>query len=115
LNDGVLIADIVARADDIQFGIEDTTGDAQCVSLYNFPGADNASPQELDILFPLGSVLVIREPYLRISNTPTAYIWIDSPSDIIFVKPDGPILNETGWTESLAAMTSPDKTLDWKD
>ncbi|KAG8995510.1 hypothetical protein FRB90_000169 [Tulasnella sp. 427] len=51
----------------VQFGAEDSAGDVVMVSLYNYPGTIGAKVDSLDSLFPIGTVLAIKEPTLKTS------------------------------------------------
>ncbi len=49
-------------------------GDIALVMLFDYPGLFNATIEELDAIFPIGTVLAIREPtYAKevMSNSPT--------------------------------------------
>ncbi|PVG03751.1 hypothetical protein CPB86DRAFT_778842 [Serendipita vermifera] len=83
----------------VAFAIEDTKGWSQMVSLYNFPGTLTATGVELDTIFPLFSVIAIREPLVKMALAGSdSHIRIDSPSDIIFIKPSDPISKRSSWT-----------------
>ena len=80
------------------FGVEDTNGWAQPVSVYNFPGTYDASGPELDTIFPPGTVIAIREPYCKMGLVADhSHIRIDSPSDLVILEPGDPLLSNLRW------------------
>jgi tetratricopeptide (TPR) repeat protein len=83
----------------VSFGIEDANGWGQLVSLYNFPGTYDANGPELDTIFPLNTVVVIREPYCKMALAAEhSHIRIDSPSDLVILEPGDPLLSNVRWT-----------------
>ncbi|KAI0335693.1 hypothetical protein GY45DRAFT_1350859 [Cubamyces sp. BRFM 1775] len=82
----------------VQTVVEDTEGIANDLSIYNFPSTSSCSLEHLDSLFSPGTVLAIREPTLK---APTQGIRpllrVDSPTDIIFVPPNSPVLRGIAW------------------
>lgn len=88
----------LARIVCVMIGIEDENGWAHLVSLYNFPYADTMGGAELDTLFPLNAVLAIREPYPKMALTgPSSHIRVESPSDIVFLDSDDPLVRRSSW------------------
>lgn len=82
----------------MSFGVEDTSGWAQLLSVYNFPGTYDASGPELDTIFPPGTVIAIREPYCKMALAADhPHIRIDSPSDLIILEPGDPLLSNLRW------------------
>lgn len=100
----------------ISLGVEDPAGWSQLLSVYNFPGTYDAGPQELDTMFPLGTILAVREPTAKMALTgDNSHIRVDSPSDIIFLAPDDPILSKVAWS----SVVNPSRIItlspaDWK-
>ena len=83
--------------------VEDPQGQVISVSVYNFPGLYLAESRTLRAYFPVGTVMAIREPWMRFSSllsTSTGFIRVDSPSDIIFLEPSNPILADVKWSTS---------------
>ena len=81
------------------FGIEDINGWTQLLSLYNIPGTLAATGSELDTLFPLNTVLAIREPMAKMALAGShSHIRVDSPSDIVVLPPDDRILDGVKWS-----------------
>lgn len=68
--------------------VEDESGDIENVSLYNYSTSYDISP--IDLL-PVNSVIIIKEPYLKImiSNNSDYYIRVESPTDVVFVNDHG--------------------------
>ncbi|KIJ56950.1 hypothetical protein M422DRAFT_238538 [Sphaerobolus stellatus SS14] len=99
--------------------IEDPLGHGQLVCVYNFPSMLTAGPKELDALFPVGTVLAIREPYLKsaLQNVNNTFIRVDSPTDIIFVRPSSPLLEGLTWRNGTSVPGFPphlSSDIEWK-
>ena len=90
-------------------GVEDPQGNPARLSIYNYPTLFDATTDDLDALFPLGSVLLIREPTYKLAlTTKTATMRVDSPSDVIFLDKDDPILNEVQWRLGCSIYNTPE-------
>uniref|UniRef100_A0A914Z667 SET domain-containing protein n=1 Tax=Panagrolaimus superbus TaxID=310955 RepID=A0A914Z667_9BILA len=76
--------------------IEDLNGDIEELAMYNF----RHKVDDVNWL-PLGTILIIKEPWLRYgSQSKTASLRVDSPSDVIFVDPiDNEVLEKIGATK----------------
>ncbi|KAH9899634.1 hypothetical protein C8Q73DRAFT_743528 [Cubamyces lactineus] len=97
----------------VQTVVEDTEGIANDLSIYNFPSTSSCSLEHLDSLFSPGTVLAIREPTLKAptqGNRPL--LRVDSPTDIIFVPPNSPLLRGIAWRTGpkVASYPSPPPT-----
>lgn len=78
--------------------VEDTNGWAEKVTLYNFQGVQDAKPNELDTIFPFNTMMIIREPYVKMEfGTDGHHIEIQSPSDLVILEPGSPFLSEVEW------------------
>jgi hypothetical protein len=89
---------MLARMVCVTFAIEDTQGWSQILSLYNFPGTLSATRRELDTIFPLNTILIIREPVVKMELAASqSHIRVDTPSDVIFVEPNDPLLESISW------------------
>ncbi|KDQ17929.1 hypothetical protein BOTBODRAFT_544030 [Botryobasidium botryosum FD-172 SS1] len=78
--------------------VEDPEGSTFQVSVFNYPGTALAPGKVLDTIFPNGSILAIREPTVIAGPDPReALVRVDSPSDIIFVRPTDEILRGVKW------------------
>jgi tetratricopeptide (TPR) repeat protein len=97
-------------------GVEDPAGWAQLVSLYNYPGAYSADGPELDTLFPLNSVIAIREPCLKMALAAShSHIRVDSPTDLVLLEPGSPLLKNVRWTTGERPLPVHTKTAnEWK-
>jgi hypothetical protein len=84
------------RAAAIFVGVEDSKGNVVFINLYNYPSLRDATLEDLDSLFPLGTILLIREPSYRmnVQGMYYPYIHVDSPSDVIIIDPDDPIAKD---------------------
>ncbi|KAG8832581.1 hypothetical protein FRC17_001092 [Serendipita sp. 399] len=98
------------------FGVEDTNGWAQIVSLYNYPGTLYANEKELETLFPFGSVIAIREPSVKMSLTAShSHVPVESPSDILFIRPGDELLADIQWSSVLHSSPALYRSeLEWK-
>ncbi|KZV78961.1 hypothetical protein EXIGLDRAFT_783014, partial [Exidia glandulosa HHB12029] len=100
----------------ISLAIEDTDGQAQMLSVYNLPGAFLASLDTLDELLPPGTVLVLREPTLKMDNEgQNAFIRVDSPTDVVFLTDDHPIARGARWQTNAPRSRLPDTAEAWKE
>jgi tetratricopeptide (TPR) repeat protein len=77
--------------------IEDTTGDVSCAELVN---VDVGNPNQW---LPQGTILAVKEPFLRQSSLGHMLIRVDSPSDVVFLRPANPALRGTPWYEAITA------------
>jgi hypothetical protein len=85
---------------DLQLIVEDPEGDVHAVSVCNFPTVAGKSLSYLDMLFPTGLVLAIREPTIlkaHPSHPPYPVIRVDSPSDIIIPDPNSGLVRGIDW------------------
>ncbi|PVG03758.1 SET domain-containing protein [Serendipita vermifera] len=101
------------------FVVEDTNGWANLMTLYNFPGTCGARGRELDTLFPMYTIMAIREPYLEIQNKKIydrPIIHVECPSDIVFLEPSDPILENVSWkTGPLEPLKLTHSSAEWKE
>jgi hypothetical protein len=70
------------------------------LTLYNFPGLFLANHEVLEAHFPIGTVLAIREPWMKFpsaSSSQNSIIRVDSPSDILILEPSNPIIQGIRW------------------
>ncbi|PCH40830.1 hypothetical protein WOLCODRAFT_150858 [Wolfiporia cocos MD-104 SS10] len=69
---------------------EDPAGTTLNLAIHNYPTTFDAFAGDLDSLFPIGTVMAIREPHLRAGFRAThALVRVDSPSNIVFFGSDG--------------------------
>ena len=91
-----------ARLVAIMIGIEDPDGNPARLSIYNFPTLFDATLDDTEALFPIGTILLIREPTYKMSvSGNSAFIRVDSPSDIVFLSKDDPLLVGIAWRCSI--------------
>jgi hypothetical protein len=68
-------------------------------SIYNYPLHGIETGPDLDALFPLGSILVVREPTFKMNQSNSGpLLRVDSPSDIDFVTPSNPLVSSIRWS-----------------
>jgi hypothetical protein len=90
----------IVRRVAIELSIEDPNGDVVLLTLYNFPGLFLANHKVLEAHFPVGTVLAIREPWMKFPSASShqhSIIRVDSPSDILILEPSNPIIQDTRW------------------
>src|SRR5882762_3055655 len=95
----ILFGAIVRRVA-VELSIEDPNGDVVLLTLYNFPGLFLASAKALQAHFPVGVVMAIREPWMKlpiVSRLQNAIIRVDSPSDIIILEPSNVVARAVKW------------------
>lgn len=83
--------------------VEDTTGSAIFLAIYNFPGLFQATQGRLDAFLPLGQLLLIREPWTKQPATGDGHsmIRIDSPSDVLFLSGTESVARNASWRATL--------------
>ncbi|KIO27494.1 hypothetical protein M407DRAFT_23307 [Tulasnella calospora MUT 4182] len=78
--------------------VEDVNGDACLMELYNYPGTIGASPQLIEALFPVGSILAIREPTLKsAAHGGDPLLRVDCPSNVVWLEHDDKKLLGVKW------------------
>ncbi|KAG8995509.1 hypothetical protein FRB90_000168 [Tulasnella sp. 427] len=78
--------------------VEDPNGDVCLMELYNYPGTIGASSGLVEALFPVGSILAVREPTMKSA----AYgggplLRVDCPSNVTWLEPDDEKLRSIRW------------------
>ncbi|RPD66941.1 hypothetical protein L227DRAFT_515885 [Lentinus tigrinus ALCF2SS1-6] len=92
----------------IQSMIEDVDGVAYDLSIYNFPSTFDCTLGHLDALFPVGTILAIREPTFKAPmQGDRPLVRVDSPTDICFVVPGSPLLDGVTWRTGATVPRSP--------
>ncbi|KII85226.1 hypothetical protein PLICRDRAFT_178965 [Plicaturopsis crispa FD-325 SS-3] len=83
----------------VQMLVEDPEGRVRDLAIYNFPTLGmGSSPEDVAAIFPLGTILAIREPTLKMpSQGYRPIIRVDSPSDVIFIEPHSKLALGTTW------------------
>jgi len=79
----------------VELSIEDPDGDVVLLTLYNFPGLFFSNHEVLEAHFPIGTVIAIREPWMKFASASSlqdVIIRVDSPSDIVILEPSNPII-----------------------
>jgi tetratricopeptide (TPR) repeat protein len=91
---------IIVRRVAVELSIEDPNGDAILLTLYNFPGLFLTNSKVLEAHFPIGTVMAIREPWMKIASASShqnVMIRVDSPSDVVILEPSNPNLQGIKW------------------
>ncbi|CDZ96391.1 Predicted histone tail methylase containing SET domain [Phaffia rhodozyma] len=98
-----LLCRIVSRPSRIvgvTFVIQDPAGLAETLAFYNAPIGMTPTGPDLDILFPLGSILAVREPYYKLSSAGAASIRVDSPTGLIWVDEGNALVRGVSWKKA---------------
>ncbi|TDL25417.1 hypothetical protein BD410DRAFT_896296 [Rickenella mellea] len=92
----------------ITIGIEDVEGSAGIVVISNFPTLTFATPDELDVVCPLGTIIAVREPVYKFSEgDDMPFIRVHSPSDVVFLTSTSDILRGLTWSSDAIAPLPP--------
>ncbi|KDQ09021.1 hypothetical protein BOTBODRAFT_191352 [Botryobasidium botryosum FD-172 SS1] len=81
----------------VSFCVEDPTGLVHQLTVSRFPHLLSASFTALNTIFPLGTLLAIREPPIRQCRRGSGVVQIESPSDLFFIHPSDPLLQHITW------------------
>jgi tetratricopeptide (TPR) repeat protein len=84
------------------------------MTISNFPTAENRSSGYLDLLFPVGLIMAVREPTLTRTNVAQLLhpvIRVDSPSDIVFLQPQNQLVQDVKWKSDIHVEKSFDTSL----
>jgi tetratricopeptide (TPR) repeat protein len=84
----------------INLAVEDPEGSVQTVGIYNFPLPLLADEMALDEIFPIGTILGLREPTCKpqlAAGGHSAFIRVDSPSDLVFIAPSRGLAKGVVW------------------
>ena len=88
----------VGRTFSVDLAVEDPSGEAVMVALYNYPTLTECDFCNLKEFFPVGCLFAIREPRMKLGSHGTGkMIRVDSSSDVILLKPDHPLLRGVTW------------------
>lgn len=102
----------------VELSIEDTNGDVLLLAVYNMPGLLQASLKAVDSYFPVGTVLAIREPWMKLAGggrSGNTMIRVDSPSDVIIIHSSHSMLSGIKWKTQLPVSVVAARTGDqWK-
>ena len=110
-----MIHTTIGRLVATMMGVEDVEGNVARLSFYNYPTLFYAKQGDLDALLPLGTILLIREPTYKMSlSAPTAFIRVDSPSDVVFLEKDDPVLRDIQWKYHLSTPLTPSSVEGWR-
>ncbi|KAF9021622.1 hypothetical protein BDZ89DRAFT_1071273 [Hymenopellis radicata] len=87
----------------VELAVEDINGDAILLAVYHLPELLQASLERLDAHIPVGTVIAVREPWVKSTGLGVAHnpmIRVDSPSDIVFVGYSDLIFSGARWRTS---------------
>ncbi|BGP10157.1 hypothetical protein JCM10049v2_006040 [Rhodotorula toruloides] len=78
----------------ITFLAEDVTGRSEVIAIYNLDLHGIHAGPDLDAFFPLGTILVVREPTFKMNaNGTMSLVRMDSPTDFELVRPGHPLFS----------------------
>ncbi|KZS91350.1 hypothetical protein SISNIDRAFT_487669 [Sistotremastrum niveocremeum HHB9708] len=93
-----------AKSLSINLYVEDRQGDAILVTVYNYPRLFHTGDEELNLYFPKGQIVLIREPWAKPDGgLAHHFIRIDSPSDLVLLDASEPILRGKKWQTEIEA------------
>ncbi|TCD69091.1 hypothetical protein EIP91_008733 [Steccherinum ochraceum] len=98
--------------------VEDPFGIACMLAVYRYPTTLDCTEEQADAIFPIGTILAVREPCYRLPPSgKVPYVRVDAPSDIVFLGPDSALLNDVSWAARgpSVAIRQPDTAAAWKD
>jgi hypothetical protein len=110
----MLIPSSTAQTLETTFVIEDPVGRILILHLYNLPSPGIETGPDLDAFLPLGQALAIREPTVKGGVFHSRRLHVDSPTDIIFLKPTDPVLRDIEWSSPSPAKPLP-PSFDYKE
>lgn len=88
----------------VDFAIEDPEGNTSHVTLSHYPFTLNAAVTETDEIFPIGTILAIREPCYKLAVIADLLIVrVDAPTDLVFVDVQSPLRNVAWFTGNHAS------------
>lgn len=106
--------DLIVRTFALQTIAEDPDGAVCTLSLYNYPGSSGTKAASFTPLLPPGTILAIREPFLKAAADESINLRVDCPSDLIFLEPNDPLLQQITWKSKLQPTPDPRTEEDWK-
>lgn len=85
------------------------------IGLYNLDCKGIGTGPDLEEWLPLGTLLAIREPTFKMNMAGSnPIVRVDSPTDVVFLRPDDPLVAHVKWsTPSPVKITRP-KTFDYR-
>ncbi|BGP34145.1 hypothetical protein JCM10296v2_005960 [Rhodotorula toruloides] len=93
----------------ITFLAEDVTGRTEVIAIYNLDLHGVHAGPDLDALFPLGTILVVREPTFKMNaNGTMSLVRMDSPTDFEIVGPDHPLFSTLSFATPPPVSPRPD-------
>lgn len=82
--------------------MEDDAGACILLTLDNLPDLYQADLSAIDAMFPTGTVLLIREPFIVVTaDRQRATVRVDSPSDVLVLNRAHPLLEGYSWRQSM--------------
>ncbi|GAA6005081.1 Set6p [Rhodotorula paludigena] len=93
----------------LRLAVEDESGRAEVLGAERYFPTTMDTGVELDALFPIGTVLAVREPtYKRLTHGPSlAQIRVYSPADIELLRPGSSLYRSAQWSTPSPAMPAP--------
>jgi tetratricopeptide (TPR) repeat protein len=79
--------------------VEDTCGNVNCASLYN---VQLSLDVDAHCAIPQGTLLAVKEPYLKDCDDGVPYLTVESPTDIVLLHPSDELLQGTSWYEEVS-------------
>lgn len=78
------------------------------LSVYNYPCTLDAGLDDIDALFPIGTIFAVREPYYKTTaDGKGRLLRVDSPSDLVFIDADNELTRNIKWSTGMKVAGSP--------
>lgn len=105
-----------ARQVSVELAAEDTLGVAFFLTIDNYPSLFQANMSAFDDQFPCGTVIAIREPWMKLSTSKHwAFVRVDSPSDILILGDADPLSQTIVWATTPTWPEHPSTMAGWKE
>ncbi|KLO07472.1 hypothetical protein SCHPADRAFT_945254 [Schizopora paradoxa] len=88
-------------------GVEDPNGNTAYVKVLNYALLFDADLVEINTIIRAGAILALREPsyYTNVTLPDLPFIKVESPSDIVIIESDNPMLNGISWKSELPLLS----------
>lgn len=77
--------------------VKDTSNEIERIALYNFTSSDSFH-HDASYALPVSTTLAVKEPYYKLAQDGYPLIRVDSPSDVVFLTNNDPVVIQAGWS-----------------
>jgi tetratricopeptide (TPR) repeat protein len=100
----------------VELAVEDPFGTGIILTIDNYPGLFQANISTLEDQFPCGTVVAVREPWMKLSMSEHwAFVRVDSPSDIMILGNTDPLGQPIIWATAPTWPEDPSTMTGWKE